>query len=262
MLLRTAGQSCGGGGDFQFDGTCNPGLDCKNDGTSECGTCAFPALPGQACTTGSQCTTGMCNSAVCAAYPGLNEPCMGSCAGNLNCRAGTCQFPLPEGAACGEGSCVGGLTCVGPSASRTCQALKAAGQQCSPAASEAHCRLLCVPSSTSSTSGTCSDAPTLPTVDQPCAWVGLSPVCAFGLWPRVTGTAAAPTGCTCSSRKANSATCDSGNECDSGVCDNSVCAAPFADGLTCGGDSQCQSGNCEYNMVSQQSECAAAVMCF
>lgn len=236
---------CAGGG-----AVCEKPTSCDNGGVCCAGLCRAPSPTGGMCSSGQGCMPGdHCASGTCRSGA-VGSPCNGSydCDDQLWCNAGMCaadfasggncinddQCPSPEvcvgtglmppqgkcgrvdtvGAPCegGAGSCYEGLYCLQPQATvlGTCQPTPALGESC---AASNYCGqfLFC------NAASVCED---LAGSGEPCGGAG-SVQCNPGLFctNQLSGN---PTG-VCTARQGANQVCNSGSQCQSGICQGGVC---------------------------------------
>lgn len=223
--------------------------DVKNGECSEgpavpesCSTVTRGTLPdGAECTSSDECAVppggfAYCDSStatftgvppVCVAMPGLGqgERCydatgegqLGVCGDGLSCASsGVCEARLPAGSVCDYyDACVDGLFC-GPT--NTCIPLPGLGEACGDGIGCAE-GLSC--SSSYGSDGTCVG---LPGYDDACL---VDQGCTSGLFCDVGSDPFASGLGRCARLKAQGASCDNYQECESGNCSGGVCAGVF-----------------------------------
>ncbi len=118
---------------------CASGMVCVIEAEGEPGRCALAPSSGAPCFDEVTCAPGLaCVEGLCAAEPGLGEPCaMGPlgpvvCAEGLACVARVCSAPPTEGETCALGvpHCADGLGCVFEGADNVCRARRGEGGTC------------------------------------------------------------------------------------------------------------------------------------
>ncbi len=237
--------------DGQKNGT-ETGLDC---GGSTCDMAGKTCAVGLACVNATDCTSGFCNSGLCAL-----KPIAAACGVNAECASTFCA----DGVCCNNACNSGCNSCDLTGTVGTCSPVAANNN---PVTGKTTCTTTaqdtCGTNGKCDGAGACQDWPST-TACGTAACVGNTSVLDGAVTCDGSGACAMPTTTDCApyncAAGACNTTCASNSDCSTGnVCNSGVCGTTKGAGAACATDNECGTGFCT-DGVCCQSACAGTCM--